>query len=98
MAVLAERYKGQLVEIIHKYVPHATIYLFGSRATGKARSGSDIDLALDAGAVISRSKIIAILLAIDETIIPVTVDVIDMCVVSEDMKQAILREGIRWTD
>ena len=41
------RYKNELISIIHSYLPGCTIYLFGSRAIGKERPGSDIDLAVD---------------------------------------------------
>jgi predicted nucleotidyltransferase len=98
MTTLVEKYKDQLIALIRQHVPRGRIYLFGSRATGKAQSGSDIDIALDAGTCIPRDNILALLTALDETIIPVHIDIIDMHMVGNEMKESIVREGILWTD
>lgn len=84
--------------IVRRHVPGGVVYLFGSRARDTQQSGSDIDIAIDAGAPIAREKILAILLAVDETIIPLKVDVIDLATASDDLKKNILREGVRWSD
>lgn len=90
-------YKEQLILIIHKYLPMATIYLFGSRARGDHSSTSDIDLAVDAGAPIAFSLLLKILSEIDGSTIPMKVDVVDMNSASEAIKESIKREGIIWT-
>ncbi len=46
---ITELLKDKVVAVISALVPHAKIYLFGSRARGTAGERSDIDLALDAG-------------------------------------------------
>lgn len=96
--VLENKYKSQLIFIIRKHVPNAKIYLFGSRATGKQQPGSDIDIAIDSGLPVPRKKILAILIDIDETTIPVKVDVVDVQQAPDYLKQSILCEGIEWTD
>ena len=95
---LQTKYKEQLIEIIHKYLPNAIIYLFGSRAIDKEKAGSDIDIALDIGQEIPRNLILKILNDIDDTSIPMKIDLIDMHVVQENLKKDILREGIKWTN
>jgi len=47
-----EKYKNIIVPIILRYVPNAKIILYGSRARGDAKEGSDIDVALDTGSKI----------------------------------------------
>lgn len=93
---LLEIYKKQLLEIIEKHVPGCKIILFGSRAAGTQREGSDIDVCLDAGHPIAFDTILDIYVDLDETTIPVKVDLIDMYTADEKIKQEILKKGIRW--
>lgn len=95
---LEEKYRKTLLLIIQKHVPNCTVYLFGSRAMGKERMGSDIDLALDIGKPIEHKKILAIYHDIDRTNIPLKVDVVDMRKASQELKNDVLREGVRWTN
>lgn len=92
-----EKYRSILVSIILKHVPKCTIYLFGSRATGKAGLGSDIDLAIDAGRPLQRNHIGNIYEEIEESTIPYFVDVVDMHAISDEMKKDIEKEGIKWS-
>lgn len=94
---LKQKYKDQLLSIILKHVPESQIYLFGSRATNKESPGSDIDLAINAPQPIPHKTIIKILLEIDETTIPLKVDLVDLNIAQEPLKQNILQEGILWT-
>ncbi len=94
---IPERYKDQLLLVIQKYLPHCKVYLFGSRATGKEASGSDIDLALDIGSIIPRKTMFKMLDDIEETTIPVNVDLVDLQTTSGEFKENILAEGILWT-
>ncbi len=91
-------HKTELLRIIHTYLPHCKVWLFGSRATGKQRPGSDIDLALDNGQKISWGTITRMLIDIEETTIPMKVDFVDLYSVDEDFKKQALSEGILWTD
>jgi uncharacterized protein len=93
---LKEKYKQELLDIIQKHVPCCTIYLFGSRALDQERVGSDIDIALDSGTCIDRDKLLAIEIDIDETSIPMKIDLVDFQKASDELKKDILREGIRW--
>ena len=94
---LNKRYQDTLISIIKKHIPGCTIYLFGSRALDKQYSGSDIDIALDAGKIIDHDKLIAIQLDFDETTIPMEMDLVDLHQAPPELKNDILREGIKWT-
>jgi len=98
LVALNKKYKDELIAIVHKHVPGCTIYLFGSRALDKEYSGSDIDIALDTGKVIDHKKLLAIQLDFDETTIPMEMDLVDLCAVSQELKDDILREGVKWTN
>ncbi len=92
------QYKNELISIIHKHLPKAAIYLFGSRARGDYTSTSDIDLAVDAGEPINYSLLLKILMEIDETAIPMKIDLVDFCSASNILKENIIKEGVKWTN
>ncbi|HBR70304.1 TPA: nucleotidyltransferase domain-containing protein [Candidatus Dependentiae bacterium] len=89
-------YKKKLIEIINKYLPKAKIYLYGSRARGDHSEGSDIDLAIDTGKPVNFSIIGNIKEAIEESTIPLFVDVIDIQNASSNFINEIKKEWIPW--
>jgi predicted nucleotidyltransferase len=91
-----DRYKKTLTTIIHKHLPTCTIYLFGSRARKTEHSGSDIDIALDCNAPISKNSIFKIYDDLEETTIPLTVDLVDLYSASDTLKNEVKKEGIVW--
>lgn len=93
---LTEKYKEELLSIIDKYIPNCSVYLFGSRAIDKEYPGSDIDLAIDAGEKIDHSIILRILNDIDDTNIPMEIDIVDFQAAPSKLQKDILNEGIRW--
>jgi len=91
---LNKKYQDQLLKIIHPYIPKCTIYLFGSRAQDTEKAGSDVDIAIDAGSIIKHKIILNILNDIDDTTIPMKVDIIDLQNVKENFKKEVLSQGI----
>lgn len=92
------RYKNTLLGIIHKYIPGCKVYLFGSRARGTHSQGADIDLAVDAGVKVDYKNILKIYSDLEETTIPLFVDVVDFNNTSEEMREEIRKEGIEWVE
>lgn len=92
-----QSHQAELLRIIHNHVPNCTVWLFGSRATGKQRGWSDIDLALDGGSRIPWSTITKMLIEIDQTCIPMKVDLVDLYAVDDAFKMQVLKEGKKWT-
>lgn len=93
---IEDKYKELLIEIIGKYLPDARIWLFGSRARGTNRPGADIDIAIDAGRVLTLSEIGDIKEAIEESILPVFVDIADIRNVDDDFLNQIKQDWIIW--
>ena len=89
-------HKTELLNIIHKYLPNCKVLLFGSRARNQERAGSDIDLALDNGEKISWGTITKMLIDIDETTLPMSIDLVDLYSVDDEFKKQVLSEGIAW--
>ena len=57
--------------------PDATVWVFGSRATGRARRYSDLDLAIDAGRTLSLDETAALGEAFSDSDLPYRVDIVD---------------------
>jgi len=89
-------YQKILLDIIEKYVPGCSVYLYGSRARGDYKEGSDYDLALDDGKKIDFNQILKIYGDIEEAPIPLFVDVIDFHSISDAMRQQIEQDKIVW--
>jgi uncharacterized protein len=88
--ILTDRMAATLARVLGPYgdrIKRAA--LFGSRATGQARPGSDIDLALWGEALTSRDMS-DLFHAFDESDLPVTVDLVHMeTCTSEALRQHI---------
>ncbi len=76
----------------------AQVYLFGSQATGKFRSTSDIDIAVLPFESIPRHVLSNIREKLDESNIVRMVDLVDLSEVDEHFKGRVLREGIVWKE
>ena len=91
-----ERYKKTLLNIINDILPHCKVYLFGSRARQEHDEGADIDLALDNQQAIDLRTLYKIKNRIEESTIPVFVDLVDIHSADETIKKEIKNEGILW--
>ena len=69
------------------------VYLFGSRATDQYQDASDFDIGVLASKDISRELSITRELLEDSTI-PVTVDLVDLRAASEEFARQVQQEGI----
>ncbi len=88
--------KDTLIKIIDTTLPESKIFLFGSRARGTNREGADYDIAIDNGTTIDRDTFLAISIAIDESDIPVNVDIVDLHAASPSFISAIQKDLIQW--
>ncbi len=73
-----------------------TVFLFGSRATGKGKRDSDLDIGLWSNNKIESTIMRKIRSAIEESIVPYHVDVVDFTTVEEKFKKIALRKIIIW--
>jgi predicted nucleotidyltransferase len=81
-------------KILHESVPGAKVWVFGSRAKGTTRRGSDLDLAVDNGAPLPTSITARLDEAFDEAPLPYRVDVVDMQSVSAAFKVIVERDRV----
>lgn len=91
-----ENYRKTLLEIINAHVPQCSVYLFGSRARNTHQEGADIDLALDCGQKLNLSVLFKIKSDIEDSAIPLFVDLVDLQGASPDLKNEIMNDKILW--
>ena len=73
------------------------VFLFGSRATGDYRFGSDFDIGINQ---IDREKFISfkyqIIDELEESIVPWKIDIVNFDAVSEQFRNTAMRNTIEW--
>ena len=74
----------------------ARVYLFGSRATGHARPTSDIDVAVWPLTDLPAGTLALIREALEESLIPFSVDLVDLRDTDEGFRARVVAEGIAW--
>lgn len=67
----------------------ALVHAFGSRATGRSKPWSDLDLAIDAGSALSLECLAALAEAFDESALPWKVDLVDCATISSEFGKLI---------
>jgi len=72
--------------------PGSAAWVFGSRATGRARPFSDLDLAIDAGRRLTLDELATLSEAFSESDLPYKVDVVDWQGIDERFRQMIMAE------
>jgi predicted nucleotidyltransferase len=78
-----------VTSIIHRYLPDCKISIFGTRATGKAKPYSDLDIILQTKESIPTLNMFNIKEDLSESDLPFRVDVLDWQAISEEFKAAI---------
>ena len=82
-----------VLDILHANLPlNARAWVFGSRAAGRARRYSDLDLVIDAGRQLTLDETAKLTEAFSESDLPYRVDVVDWRAV-DDLWRRILAAG-----
>ena len=84
----AEEVRG----ILAQYVPDCEVVVFGSRANGKARKYSDLDLAIIGNHPLSLRRLAELRDALSESRLPIVVDVLDWHMLTAEFRKLVLSE------
>ena len=98
MTGIDKKDQTKIIRVIEALIPEAKIYLFGSRARSTHQDRADIDIAIDAGKRLERVDVGEIRDMLNESNISLKIDVVDLHNIPEEMKTAILEEGIVWKE
>ncbi|HEV7997403.1 MAG TPA: nucleotidyltransferase domain-containing protein [Stellaceae bacterium] len=92
-ADLAGGHRRLVLSILAAHLPQGSMaWVFGSRASGRARPLSDLDLAIDAGRRLTLDEIAELAEAFTESDLPYRVDVVDWRGIDERFRQTIAAE------
>ena len=88
----------EVKRVIEQCLPlSATVWVFGSRASGRATRSSDLDLALDIGRPVSLEERADLEEAFSESLLPMRVDLVDLATVDAAFAQRIYQTRKRLT-
>ncbi|MYE03301.1 MAG: nucleotidyltransferase domain-containing protein [Alphaproteobacteria bacterium] len=91
--LLQERHRAQLDRLFAEHLPEVEVWAYGSRVTGRAHEGSDLDLALRApgGAEIEPARLGAFCRALEASTIPFLVQPQDWARLPDRFRREIER-------
>jgi len=87
--MLDQKTINTLKEIIFRFLDRKKdkVFIFGSRAEGKGRRFSDIDIGIEASKEVPWHQLVAIEEMLEQSDLPYTIDVVDFSTVSEKFKK-----------
>jgi uncharacterized protein len=92
-------YRRLVLNILHAHLPSSIkAWVFGSRATGRARRYSDLDLAIDAGRRLTLDEVAGLAEAFSESDLPYRVDLVDWHDINDRWRQTIVAERVALTE
>jgi predicted nucleotidyltransferase len=83
-----------VLDILHRHVSGRPVWAFGSRATGKAKPYSDLDLAIITETPVPLSALAGLAEAFSESDLPWRIDVVDWSTTSEAFRKIISRDKV----
>jgi predicted nucleotidyltransferase len=90
---LSPQHHRIMLELLTERLPQgSTFWVFGSRATGRARRYSDLDLAIDAGRRLTPDEAATLREAFEECDLPYQVDIVDWYAIDERFRGRIAAE------
>ncbi|HYZ42383.1 MAG TPA: nucleotidyltransferase domain-containing protein [Stellaceae bacterium] len=88
---LRRDHRRLILKILRTQLPqNSKVWVFGSRATGRARRYSDLDLAIDAGRRLTLDEIASLAEAFSDSDLPYKVDLIDWRDIDDRWRQTIM--------
>lgn len=96
---LSADHRRLVLNILRADLPRSTkAWVFGSRATGRARRYSDLDLAIDAGRQLTLDDIASLNEAFSDSDLPYRVDIVDWHNIDDRWRQMIMTERVALTE
>ena len=91
-------HRRTVLDILHQNLPLNTqAWVFGSRATGRARRYSDLDLTIDAGRRLTLDETAKLTEAFSDSELPYRVDLVDWHEIGDRWRQSIAAQRLTLT-
>ncbi|MBM3852554.1 MAG: nucleotidyltransferase domain-containing protein [Verrucomicrobia bacterium] len=93
---LRPAHRRLLLELLARHAPAAEVWAYGSRVNGRSHDGSDLDLVVRNPAVPHErfAQLYALVDALEESDLPILVEVHDWARLPEDMRHEAERERV----
>jgi type I restriction enzyme S subunit len=93
MITLRPSEKKLVKDILQQHVPNCEVYVFGSRATGKEKKFSDLDLVVNCKKSLTIKKISDLKEAFSNSDLPFRVDIVDLFTVDGEFRAKIMKNA-----
>ena len=81
-------------DILRKHVPTRRVVVFGSRATGRSKPFSDLDLAILGDVAVPSPTLAALADDFDESSLPFRVDIVDWATTTQSFRDIIAHDTV----
>ena len=86
---------GMVQDILREHLPAGIkVWVFGSRANWTTKDSSDLDLAVEGAGILDYKAMVGLEVALEESDLPYTVDVVDLNAVSYEFKKIVEEQRI----
>ena len=92
---IAPRHWEIVAALLERHVPRCQVWVFGSRASGKAKQYSDLDLAIAGDGPLPLSTLAALASDLEESALPFKVDVLDWAMLTDAFREVIATGKVR---
>ncbi|MEM7737354.1 MAG: nucleotidyltransferase domain-containing protein [Deinococcota bacterium] len=93
---LEPRHRNQAITILQEHAAGASVWVFGSRTTGRARPFSDLDLVVQADAPLSLTQQTTLANAFEDSDLPFKVDVLDWHMLTPKFQRVIIDQCVHF--
>ena len=91
---IPEPHRHYLLSQIERFLPHATVWAFGSRVKGTHRSTSDLDLAIICDKKTAHQSLLQLGAVLEESDLPFKVQLLDFNRLPKNMQDNIKQEYV----
>ena len=92
---MTSEHRALVIGILRRHLPsEARVWVFGSRATGRARPYSDLDSAIDAGRPLSLDETGALAEAFSDSDLPYRVDIVDWHTTGDAFRRLVVADRL----
>ena len=91
---LEDKHLQTIRKILAEHLPQARVLAFGSRVTGKPRTYSDLDLAVELANPLDIRTLCKLKDAMEDSDVPICVDIVDWHQASDEFKKSVSMQGM----